>query len=224
MTAAVLGIGAITLSSCGGNGGGSKLKKNEFLGTLPSLYEAYNTQKADAEARLETESNKLMAGGEKNYEKVQKMFDEAAEKQKTRDAEFKQAVAAELATLVGRQVPVAFSTSLEPWFDASAKIGDVRGEPRLMVTVTAKSDMTIPSMRGYDYNIYLRMKGADGATLENSKTALIPVTLLNRAQTITAGQVLLDAHNALGFNLNSNTADAVGFSGIEFITKQEYEK
>ncbi|MDR1671769.1 MAG: hypothetical protein LBR57_04555, partial [Alistipes sp.] len=154
----LLAAGAMLLAGCGGGGaGGGKLKKNDYLGSLPSLYANYNAEKAAAEKELEQKGNKMMEGaGESDYAKVQKLFDDAAEAEKARKEKFKADVAAELTKVVGKEVPVTYGAALTPFFVATVKIAELRGEPRLSITLTAKEGFTVPSMKGYDYKVHFK--------------------------------------------------------------------
>lgn len=220
------------LTNCGGNGSGSnssKLKKNEYLGNLPALYENYETGKDALEKKTEAESEKLLSGGEKNYSKIQKLFDDQKIKEKEMKEKFNADVKAELAKIVGKEVPVSFSDKLKNsdkfYFNVSdVKIVEQRGEPRISFTITAKDDFTVQSMKGYDYNVYFRLIGADGATLENSTSTTIPISLSLDVKSFKKGDVLLDSYNVIGFNLGRYAVDRANFSGIEFISKEEYNE
>lgn len=219
LTIAVCGA---MLAGCGGGGTkGSKLSKNDYLGTLPALYDAYNTQKAEAEKSLETESTKLMEGGEKNYDKVQKMFDDAMSAEKERETKFKADVAAELPTLAGKNVPVTYSEGLTPFYAAAATIGEGKNEPVVLITLTAKDALTVPSMKGLDYAAYFCLVDAAGTPLERSASVILPIKLAQTETAFTAGQELVKDYS-FGFNLGNYAASRVGFAGLKFITQEEY--
>ncbi len=215
----------ILFASCGGGSGkgGSKLAKNDYLGSLPALYDSYNAEKTAIEQKLETESNKMMAAGETDYNKVQKLFDEGEVKLDELKNKFEADVKAELTGLVGKEIPVSYSADLQQWFTASAKVGELRGDPWLVVTVTAKDALAVPAMKSYDYTLYVRLLGADGATLERAGAVIMPIPLANRDQSFSAGQVILDNQNVMDFNLNTHAADRATLTGIEFITKAEFD-
>jgi len=214
----------LVLTGCGGGSGAGKVKKNEYLGSLPTLYDSYKSAKESLEKNLETESEKLMAGGEKNYSKVQKLFDDQKSKEKDLKEKFKSDVAAEVAKIAGKAVPVNFSDELKNsdklFFEVSdVKIVDDNGEAKIAVTITAKDDFTIPRMKSYDYTVYYRLVGSNG-TLEKSTSCIIPVSLAYEAKSFKKGDIL--NQSLIGLNLNNYAADRAAFSGIEFISQQEY--
>ncbi len=214
-------VSVLLLVGCGSKGG-SKLKGNEYLGDLPGLYDGFNIRNEALETKLKEDAEKLSDGGEKNFDKVMKLAEEATAEQEALETKFKEDVKAELAKVVGKEVPVSYSASLTPWYDAVAKVGEHRGDPWLVVTLTSKEDFTVPSMKGYDYTAYLRLVNADGASLENAKAVIIPIKLQLGEQTFTAGQVLTENYNATDFNLDDYAADRVAFAGVEFITQEEF--
>jgi hypothetical protein len=206
------------ISSCGGGSGGGKLKKNDYLGNIPALYAEFNAQKEAAEKKLEEQSNKLMAGGEKNYDRVQKMFDEAGAAEKALKEKLNADVAAELAKVVGKEVPVTYSAALSPYYVATVKMAEYRGEPRLAITLTAIEDFTVPSMKAYDYMVYYRLVGKDGAELTKPASTIIAIPLAREEKSFKAGDVLTDAYTAFV----GTTPDRAEFAGVEFITNEEY--
>lgn len=211
------------LAGCGGSGTkGSKLSKNDYLGSLPALYESYKTQTAEAEKKLETEGDALVAGGEKNYDKIQKLFDDAAAAQKELETKFKADVAAELPTLEGKEVPVSYSEGLTPFFTATAKLGAGRDEPVLLISLAAKDALTVPSMKGLDYGAYFCFVDAAGTPLERSTSVLLPIKLAQTESSFAAGEALLTDYSH-GFNLGNYAASRVNFAGLKFITKEEYD-
>lgn len=219
----------LMLAGCGGTGsgsGGSKLKKNDYLGSLPALYESYNADLAALEAKVEEEGTKLFAGGEKNAGKIQKLFDDQKAREKAMKEKFEADVKAETAKLAGKDVPVSYSEQLKNsgklyYTVTQAKIVEEKGEPKLAVTIAAKDDFTIPSMKAYDYTIYYRLAGAEGASLQRSASVIIPVALAREAKEFRKGDEL--NKTVIGFNLSNYPADRAAFSGIEFITKEEYD-
>ncbi|MDR2970143.1 MAG: hypothetical protein LBV32_11165 [Tannerellaceae bacterium] len=215
------------LMSCGGSGGGgSKLGKNDYLGNLPAVYDGYNMEVAALEEKTNNEGEKLMSGGEKNYDKIQAVYDEQKVKEKELKEQFNTDVKAELSNIVGKEVPVTFSEGLKNsgkfYYDATVKIGELRDEPRLSVTLSAKDDFTVPSMQSYDYTVYLRLVGKDGVVLENSTTVIMPIPLAREAKSFGKGDVLIADYAALDFNLSRYAADRVNFAGVEFISTEEY--
>ena len=230
VTAAAMICGAV-LASCGGGsnaGSGSKIKKNEYLGNIPALYESYYTEIDALEKKVDAEGEKLMAGGEKNYGKVQKLFDDQKVKEKAMKEKFQADVKTEMEKIVGKDIPVSYSEQLrnsDMWYyDATAKIGERRGEPILSITLTAKNEFTVPSMKAYDYNAYFRLVGKDGTPLKTSPSTIIPIKLEQQAQSFSKGDVLIDSYEGYGLSLSNYATEFANFAGIEFITKEEYNQ
>jgi len=226
LSVAACGLIMANCGGCNGEGSGSsgKLNKGGLLGNLPALYEKYAAEMASLEKKTEAESEKLIAGGEKNYGKIQKLFDEQQAKEKEKKEKFKADVKAELAKIAGKEVPVSFSEKLKSsdmlfYNLTEVKIVDDKGEAKVSFTITAKDDFTIPSMKAYDYTVYFRFMGGK-AILEKSTTCIIPVSLTREAKSFKKGDVL--NQSAIGFSLNRYAADRAAFSGIEFISKEEY--
>lgn len=219
--AVALVCGAMIVS-CGGGNGGSKLKKNAYLGNLPALYDGYNIQNEALEKEAEKKAEGLKEGNPKDIEKAMKLFGEMMAKQETIKTEFEEKVKAELEKVAGKEIPVSYSAALTPWFTASATVVDYSDDPYLSLTVTTKEAMTVPAMKGYDYSVYFRLLGKDGTTLESGKGSAAPVKFETREQTFTAGQVVSEDYKAMGFNLDDYAASRVDFAGVEFITKEEY--
>ncbi len=221
----------LILTGCGGSGSsgesGGKIRKNDYLGNLPALYANYNAEKAATEKKIEEQGNKLMAGGEKNAGKLQKLFDDQKAKEKELKTKFDAEVKAELEKVIGKDIPVAFSEQLKSsdkfFFDVPVvKIAEQRGEPRLSISLTAKDNFTVPSMKGYDYSVYFRLAGKDGAPLERSASVILPVTLDRAALPYVKGETLIDSYVAYGFNLG-NYPDRATLTAVEFISKEEYD-
>jgi len=165
-----------------------------------------------------------VAGGEKNYAKIQKLFDDQKIKEKDIKEKFKVEVKAEVAKLVGKGVPVAFSDNLKNsdmlFYNVSdVKIVEDKGEPKVSLTITAKEDFTIPPMKAYDYSIYYRMKGGDGI-IKESASVIIPISLAREAKSFKKDDML--NQSSIEFNFGRYAADLATFSGIEFITQEEY--
>ncbi len=222
---------AAVLSNCGGSGsggeGGGKVRKNDFLGNLPALYTNYNAEKTGMEKKIEQESEKLMAGGEKNYDKVQKLFDDQKIKEKALKEKFQADVKAEMEKVVGKDIPVTFSEELKNsdkfFFDVPVvKVAEQKGEPRLAISLTAKDNFTVPSMKGSDYSVYFRLVGKDGAPLERSASVILPVKLDRAALPYMKGETMIDSYVAYGFNLGKYP-DRATLTAVEFISKEEYD-
>lgn len=134
-------------------------------------------------------------------------------------------VSAEIAKLAGKEIPVSYSLNLKNsdkfcYTVAPVKIIEERGEPKLAIALSAKDDFTIPSMKAYDYMVYYRLVGADGATLAHAKSAIIFTPLAREVKSFKKGEALTQTN--VGLNLGRYAADRVAFSGIEFITAEEY--
>lgn len=218
-------ICGLLFTNCGGGGSGSSLKKNEYLGNLPAIYDGYALKSAAMEKKIEEETQKLMAGGEKNFAKAEKMFDEYRAKEKELKEKFKADVQAETAKLVGKEVPVNYSEGLKNsgkhFYNISdIKLIDEKGDPKISFIVTAKDDFSVPSMKSYDYMIYYRLTSKDGALVQSTST-LIPVPLAREEQSFKKDFQLNQF--AVGFNLSRHAADLATFSGLEFISKDEYD-
>ena len=225
----VIACGVI-FASCGGgsgNSGGSSggVKKNAYLGLLPSLYADYNAKKKAQEAKVEEEGKKLMAGGEKNSAKLMKLMSEDEATTKAMKEKLTAAVNDEIAKVAGKEVPVAYSKALldsDELFYKVAPAKLVADKDRLSIefSFSAKNDFEVPRLKGHDFGTYFRLVAADGSTI--IKTVLLPVKLENKAFTITTGEQLLEYKLPLSI---SNMAEAyANFAGVEFITKAEYNK
>ncbi len=220
LVAAVV-CGAIIVS-CGGGSGSSKLKKNEYLGNLPALYDGFNLQNEALKEEAEKKTEGLNERNPKDIEKVMKFYGTMMAEQERIKTKFEEDVKSELAKVAGKEVPVSYSAALAPWFTATAVITERSDDPYLSLTFTTKDALTVPAMKGYDYSVYFRLLGKDGATLERGKGSAIPIKLETSEQTFAAGQVVSEGYNAMGFDLDDYAASRVDFSGVEFITKEEY--
>lgn len=65
---------AILLAGCSG-GGKSGLKKNDYLGNLPALYADHALRVEAIEFETNAKGEKLMAGGQANYDKIQPLYE-----------------------------------------------------------------------------------------------------------------------------------------------------
>lgn len=218
---------ATLLASCGGAGGGkSGLKTNDYLGSLPALYADHAAELEAIEEKTNAQAEKLMSGGEGNYDKIQPLYDKASEQTEKLKEQFKADVAAELGKLTGKAIPITFSEGLKSsgmdFYDvADVKLVERRGEALISLNIKAKADFTAPGMQGYDYGVYYRIQTADGA-VEKLTGVILPVSLERTSQSFAAGQLLKEA--TLPLNLSSNAAKLAGFTGIEFISKAEYNQ
>ena len=212
------------LTSCGGDSGKSGLKKNPYLGSLPAIYAGYNAEKKAHEAKVEEQGQKLMAGGEKNADKIMKLMMEEQETAKAMKEKMKTAVSAEIAKIAGKEIPVSYSKALldsdELFYNvAPLKLVGNKEELVLVISLSAKSDFEVPRMKGYDYSTYFRFITSDGSTI--TKSVLLPVKLDYKPFSIAAGESLLE--NNFPLHLNNQPELYVDFAGIEFITKAEYD-
>lgn len=214
---------SIMFAGCGGNGG-SKLPSNDFLGKIPALYDGFRTSSEALEKETTEKGEKMIAGGnESNFDKVQKMFDDAQAKINEMKTQFEASLAAETAKLVDKQIPVTYSAALgSPFYDVtSVKIIDVKGEPRLELTVTTREALTVPRMGAYDYTVYYALKNVNGL-IPGSGSVIIPVELKLEEVSFPAGAELTKAQHNVQFG--KHAVALTTFTGIEFLTKEEYEK
>ena len=221
----------LILTSCGGGGGsssggasgGSKLKKNQYVGSLPAIHADYAAEKKAHEAKMEKQGMQLMAGGEKNKDKLTKLMREDEETTKTMKEKFQAAVKAEMAKVAGKEVAVSYSKALldsdELFYTvAPAKLTDDKGTLAIAFSFSVKHDLEVPRLKGHDYATYFRLIASDGSTIV--KSVLLTVKLENKAFTLSAGEHLLD--NSFPLSFSSKPEQYVDFAGVEFITKAEY--
>jgi hypothetical protein len=113
----LFGVAAMLTVSCGGgskSGGGSgsvKVSKNEFLGTIPSLYANYGAEKEAVDTRLKTEYWTLYNDGK--TEKAEELKKESEAKLEELKTKFKTDLDAEIKAVIGRDVPVVISAALK---------------------------------------------------------------------------------------------------------------
>lgn len=174
---------------------------------------------------MEEQSQKLMAGGEKNYGKLETLFDEYQAKKKEAKAKFEADSKAELDKIVGKEIPVSFSEQLKNsdmlFFEASdVKMAADGKTPRIALKVLAKDSFTIPPMKSYDYMIYYRHLGENGTPIAGAASVIIPVEQNRQPVTFEKGFLISDSF--LLVNVGRNPAEWAGFSGVEFISKEEY--
>ena len=215
------------LVSCGGGGGGStsKVKKNQYLGSLPALYADYNAKKELHEAKIEEQGNKLMAGGEKNADKIMKLMKEDETTTKAMKEKLKADVSAEIAKMAGNEVPVSYSKALQNSNElfyqvAPAKLVANKDDVSIAILLSSKNDLEVPRMKGYDYSTYFRLIASDGSTI--IKSVLLPVKLDTKPISFTAGEQLLE--NNFPVYMSNKPELYANFAGIEFITKDEYNE
>ena len=218
--------GAI-FTGCGGSGSsgsGSKLKKNQFVGSLPAIYADYAAQKKAHEAKIEEQGQKLIAGGEKNKDKILKLMKEDEEATQAMKEKFQADVKAEIAKVAGKEVPVSYSKALleseELFYNvAPAKLVDNKGDLAIGFSFSAKRDFEVPRLKGHDYVTYFRLITSEGSTI--TKSLLLTVKLENTAFSIAAGELLQE--NMFPLSMSGKSSRYADFAGVEFITKAEYE-
>ena len=213
----------MVFAGCGG--GNSGVKKNQYLGSLPAIYADYNAKKEAHEAKMEKEGNNLISGGEKNMDKIMKLMKEDEETTKNMKDKLKSDVSAEITKIAGTEIPVSYSKALldsdELFYDVfPVKLVDNKGNIAITIVLSAKYDFEVPRMKGYDYSAYFRLIAADGSTI--SKSTLLPVKLENKTLLIAAGQQLLE--NNFLLYISNQPERYANFSGIEFISKDEYNE
>ena len=213
------------LTSCGGGGETSGLKKNQYLGSLPAIYANYNAEKKAHEAKIEEQGMKLMAGGEKNTNKIMKLMKEDEETSKAMKEKMKTDVSAEIAKIAGKEIPVSYSKELtdsgELFYHVSpVKLIDNNGGLAIAIILSAKSDFEVPRMKGHDYSTYFRLIATDGSTI--IKSVLLPVKLDTKVLSFAAGEQLQE--NKFSIHISNKPELYADFAGIEFISKDEYNK
>lgn len=196
------------LSGCGGgsSSGGGKVKQNEFIGKLPAIYAAYEGAKDEVKAKVE----KLMAD-EKIGEavKVQQEFDD---KEDERDAQFKADLVAEIATLVGRDIPVSYSDALKNsgelfYTVESAKLTEsqypkqMRQSPGIALKFTAANGKQLGGMA------HVRAVAADGSWIGSGASYRFDES----------GETNISHIGGIVYN----PADWANFAGIRFCTVDE---
>lgn len=216
-------ICGIVFSNCGGNSSNSNLKKNQYLGSLPSIYADYNAEKKAYEEKVEKEGEKLMAGGEKNSDKFMKLMKEEQEATKAMKEKFEASVKAEVQKLQGTEVPVSYSENLknsnEQFYTISGvKLIDENGKLMMTFIISVKDDFEVPTYKGGDYSAYYRFYATDGSTLQ--KSVFMPIKTDTKPLSFTAGQVLLETKSQI--SMSNNPEPFTEFAGVEFISKDEY--
>jgi hypothetical protein len=201
----------------------STLQRNDFLGNLPALYDAYDIDRTAAEKTAEQKGAKLLEGGEKNFDKIQKLYEELQTAQEARDSIFNADLATEMAAVAGTEIPVSYSTQLaDPWFTATAKVGTLYDAPWLQVTINTKEPFTAPAMQANNYTLYLRLVDAAGATLEKGLGVVSPVRLRALDQAFIPSSPVTVDYYVMDFQLGRYAASRAQLAGVEFITKQEF--
>ena len=217
-------ICGMMLAGCGGGGGKSGLKKNQYLGSLPAIYASYHAEKEVYEAKVREQGEKLMAGGEKNAAKIMKLMMEEKETKKAMKEKMKATVSAEIAKIAGKEIPVSFSKALlnsdELFYNVSPiKLVGNNEDLSILISLSAKNDFEVPRMKGYDYCTYFRFITSGGSAITTS--VLLPVKLEYKPFSIAAGEQLME--NNYSLSVGAKPELYADFAGIEFITKAEYD-
>ena len=210
----------VVFAGCGGGSsdGGSKVKKNEFLGSLPSIYaNFYAAEKADEE-----KMEKLAAKGDVN--KILKEAEKLEKEEKARNKKLKTDVSAEIAKIVGKEIPFSFSKALQDskelyYSIAPTKLVEHNGDLAVAFSISSKNSFEVARMGGYDYTVYFRFIAADGSTI--TKSVLFAVPLQSKPLSVKEGELLLENNHPL--NIAGKPETWANFAGIEFITKAEYD-
>ena len=221
-------VAALMFTACGrdsGGGGVTKVTKNDFLGALPGLYVNFYEAEQNAEKNFEETMKKLGANSSNpNQNKIIKESEKFQEEEKARMEKFKADLKAELAKVVGNEIPHSFSDALQNsgglYFNvAPTKLVEHNGDPAISFSISAKDSFEVPRLKGYDYTIYFRFFAADGSSITKSVILAVPASHL--AQSFEQDQLLWEDNHIV--NLVRNREAWVNFAGIEFITKEEYD-
>ncbi|MDR1671698.1 MAG: hypothetical protein LBR57_04180 [Alistipes sp.] len=173
--------------SCGGGGGA----KNEYLGNLPRLYQQFNQAEADMKAGIEG----------KGMEELTKAFTTMQAKEE----QLKVDVTAELAKLVGKEVPVTYSDALtssgEQFYEATAVMGKYNSHAHL-------PGLDITTMAGADARagIYFCLADKEGIPIAGSRW----------------GFSLSDSISYY-IDIKDDPAGYAKMASVRFVTKEEYD-
>ena len=226
-------VAALMFTACGrdsGGGGVTKVKKNDFLGALPGLYVNFYEAEQNAEKNFEETMKKLGAmSANPNQNKIIKESEKFQEEEKARREKFKADLKAELAKVVGNEIPHSISDALQNseelfYTVASAKLVDWVGSPGIGFSFSAKNSFKVPSFGG-DF-IYLRFIQSDGSTIGKTVMNLWgPVSSFAESRSFEQGQHLTaDSPDGTKVHFGDFREGAVwaNFAGVEFITAEEY--
>lgn len=217
----------IILASCGGDGNsknsGGSLKKNPYLGSLPAIYADYNAEKEAYEKKIEEQGSKLLAGGEKNKDKIMKLMKEEEEKTKAMKEKLEATLKAEIQRLNGTELPISYSEQLkqsdEQFYTISGvKLVDNNGKLYMAYVISAKDKMEVPRYAGTGYSAYYRYRAADGSTIQ--KSVFLPIQADTKPQIFDAGQQLYEGQ--VPISMSNRPRRFANFDGVEFISKEEY--
>jgi len=140
-------------SGCGSGSGGSKLKKNEYLGSLPSICANYEAKRVAFEEKWEKKAEKVS-----DRKKAMKMIAEYDKEEKAMKEKFDADYKSELEKIVGKEIPVTFSKELQSSGDvfynvAPVKLVNEEGRLAVAISLSAKNNFDVPRMKGYDFEV-----------------------------------------------------------------------
>ena len=208
----------LVLVSCGGN----SVPKNEYLGTLPSIYAAYQADKEAYKNKVQEEAMSLLAGGKQNVAKIKTLADEEKQKLKEMKEQFDKDVRTETKNLAGREIPISYSESLKSSDEQFYSIAPVvlaksdKGDLAMQIKIIAKNDIEFP--KGLHF-AYFRFVAADGSTLDPASIYLIDRNANDRS--FAANVLIKEASYDMSI-IQNEPALWANFAGIEFCTKEEF--
>jgi hypothetical protein len=206
---------------CGG-GSISGLKKNKHLGNLPAIYADYELTKKVEDAKAEKTAEKYMAKGD--YNSLMKMGVKFEKLEKERKLKFQTEEKAEWEKIKGNEVPFTVS---EAFGELSCKIESVvfADDPvGIVASIVAKEDFQVNSKNQNDYTtIYYRVVDSDGLTIERNTFYLFYLGW-REVKSFKQGELLKsDGEIKDSWSVRHSPVKWENFSGIEFLTKDEYD-
>ncbi|MCL2041028.1 MAG: hypothetical protein FWG84_03175 [Bacteroidales bacterium] len=227
---------AAIFAGCGGNGG-SKLKKNEYLGSLPGIYADYKAKtKAFKEKWEKKEANA------KNMNQFAKLAAEYDKEEKELKGKFNADCEEEFKKITGKDIPLSFSKELlnsdALFYDVSATPLYINKQysnmPCVNFSFTTKHDVEVPARkvgeRDEMYAVYYRLIASDGSMVGYPSTVSGLIERDFKPKSITAGTPLVykpwsEAEDIICYLFTGDKPETfVEFAGVEFITKSEYEE
>jgi hypothetical protein len=198
---------------------GADLPKNDFIGSLPSMYIDYKDAEKASEDRLDKQRKE---GSTAEYVKLREVEDKATEE---RDAKFAADQKAEWVKAVGKDIP--FSTSKE--FDKlQLEIKSVKFADDIMYfnpVIVAKKDFTVSV---YDDSVMVYKQLAfnflakDGSKIADGLTGLIYVGPGEGLQkSFKEGEEIPIDRGGNWLDLSINKEQWANFASIQFITPEE---
>jgi hypothetical protein len=205
----------VFLTGCGGEvGTKNKTRVNEYLGPIPAMLADFELA---AEARKEN-IEKLRANGNRNEAK------EELEKLKEEWNKFQETVLAEAAKIVGTAIPFSSSNAFTEkyFFEVVSATLDENGD--VAVSLVAKEDFTLQPGRSGNYDeyktCYYRVFAKDNSTIDKNK--FVPVKLSGgKSKSFIKGEPVQDKNIIIELSYE-RPEKWIDFSGIEFITCDEY--